>query len=231
VPDPIDDYVATLERHLAVHPRRRKRIIDEIESHLRESAQRHGVAQAIARMGPPAEVARSFTPGALDRVWQQRDRFAALTMLAAMIGSVPLALELWKLNDNVGRSTWLYFAFLAPTAVVALISAALTLRRRPAGRRLVAPFAVLVAVTAVVTLLDLPPVAGAFDGYASAVRQGYETGGCDGRSLSVCAADHADEIRFNYTAGALLLTAAYAWAVAGWSPRRLRRHPPDRELA
>lgn len=146
----------TTSARCAVHPRRRKRIIDEIESHLRESEQRHGVAQAIARIGPPAEVARSFTPGALDRIWQQRDRFAALTMLAAMIGSLPLALEVWKLNDNVGRSTWLYSACLAPTAVVAVISAALTLVRRPARRRLVAPLAVLVAVTAVVTLLDLP---------------------------------------------------------------------------
>jgi hypothetical protein len=58
--DPIDDYLAALERSLAVHPRRRDRIVLELESHLRESAERRGAAEAIARVGTPAVVARSF---------------------------------------------------------------------------------------------------------------------------------------------------------------------------
>jgi hypothetical protein len=220
VSDAIDDYLAALARILAVHPRRRERIMLELESHLRESAERQGAAEAIARMGTAADVARSFTPGLLDRLWQQRDRIAALCLLAALAGCLPLAADLWKANDEVGRGVALYAAFLAPATLLAVCSSVLVLLRRPAGRRLVAPLAAIVALMAVVTVLDLPPVAGAFDGYQAAVRQGYESGGCGGRSLAACATDHASEIRLNYSAGALLLTVAYAWAVAGWSPWR-----------
>lgn len=228
--DPIADYLAALERHLAVHPGRRSRIMIELESHLRESAERHGAAESIERMGTADEVARSFTPHLLDRLWQQRDRIAALFLLAALIGCVPLAADIWRANERVGRDAAPYFAFLTPPALLAVCSCVLVLLRRPAGRRLVAPLTTLVAVTAGVTLLNLPPVAGAFTGYTAAVRGGYETGGCTGRTLAACASDHASEIRTNYTIGALLLTAAYAWAVAGWSPRRPLQRRPSRQL-
>ena len=105
------------------------------------------------------------------------------------------------------------------------------LLRRPAGRRLVAPLVVLVAVAALFTLLDLPPVAGVIDGYRAAVGSGYESSGCGTRALGVCAADHADEIRLNYTAGAIALTVVYFWAVTGWTPGRRRRSTPARDFA
>jgi hypothetical protein len=82
---------------------------------------------------------------------------------------------------------------------------------------------VLVGLTAVATLLSLPPVDGVFAGYRDAVARGYETQGCAGRALAVCAADHSDEIRVNFTVGALALTAFYAWAVSGWTPPLRRR--------
>jgi hypothetical protein len=224
----IDAYLADVARHLRVHGRRRRRVLMELEAHLHESAERVGQEEAIRRMGTPEEVARPFAPRAFDRLFEQRDRLAALLMLAAMAASVPLALELHALNDRIGRATAAYFAFLAPTVVVALASNVLVLLRHPLGERLVKPLAVLAGVTAVVTLLSLPPADGVFTGYRQAVAAGYETGGCSGRALAVCAADHSDEIRIDYTAGAIFLTALYAWAVAGWTPRLRRR---DRALA
>jgi hypothetical protein len=82
----------------------------------------------------------------------------------------------------------------------------------------------MVAITAVVVVLGLPPAAGEFDQYQAAVRGGHETGGCTGRTLAACAADHAGEIRFNYSAGAVALSLIYLWAVTGWMPRRRARH-------
>jgi HAAS len=230
MPDPLADYLAELERALRVHPRRRSRILAEIESHLQESAARHGAAEAITRLGPPSAVARSFSPGPADRLWAERGRLAALVMLAALLACVPLARDLWKTNAG-DRGVILYAVFLAPAALVATASAILVLLRRPAGRRLVAPLVALVAVAALFTLLDLPPVAGVFDGYRSAVGSGYESSGCGTRALAVCAADHADELRLNYTAGAIALTVVYCWAVTGWTPGRRRRSTPARDFA
>ena len=181
--DALTDYLAELERALKVHPRRRSRILAEIESHLQESAAQHGAAEAIARLGTPSEVATSFSPGLTDRLWAERDRLAALAMLAALLACVPLARDLWETN-NGDRGVILYAVFLAPAALVATASAILVLLRRPAGRRLVAPLVVLVAVAALFTLLDLPPVAGVIDGYRTAVGSGYESSGCGTRALA-----------------------------------------------
>jgi hypothetical protein len=219
----IDRYLADVQQRLRVHGRRRRRVLEELESHLRESAAQVGEEQAILRMGKPAEVARSFTPRLFDRAFGQRDRLAALLMIAAMAASMPLAADLQGLNDRVGRSVAAYAVFLAPTVALALASNVLVLMRHPFGERLVRPLVALVAVTALVTLLSLPPVDGVFAGYRDAVTRGYETQGCAGRALAVCAADHSDEIRIGYTAGALALTAVYAWAVSGWAPGLRRR--------
>jgi len=77
----IERWLAELERELRVHGRRRKRVVEELAGHLHEAAVTDGEAGAVSRMGDPGEVARSFTPRLLDRVFEQRDRLAALTML------------------------------------------------------------------------------------------------------------------------------------------------------
>jgi hypothetical protein len=96
------------------------------------------------------------------------------------------------------------------------------LRRRRLGAWLVGPLFAMVAVTAMVVVLDLPPAAGEFDQYRAAVRAGHETAGCAGRTLAACADDHAGEIRINFSLGALALAGVYLWAVTGWTPRRRR---------
>src|SRR5947199_297500 len=82
---------------LRVHGRRRRRVLEEVSGHLHECAAGHGEAEAVRRMGDPGAVARSFTPRPFDRAFEQRDRLAALVMLAAMAASVPLAWTLQRL--------------------------------------------------------------------------------------------------------------------------------------
>ena len=218
--DRIDGWLERFDSALHVHGRRRVRIRLELDDHLRESASHLGEDEALRRMGDPDACAAEFTPRLIDRLWEQRDRAAALVMLAAMLASVPLAFDLEALGRHAGSSAWIGFILLVlPAALVASASCALVLAGRPEGRRLVLPLVVLVAVTAVFTLVPLPPVSQTFDAYERGVGLGFETGGCGARQLTVCAADHASELRLNYTAGAILLTALYAAAVAGWAPR------------
>ncbi len=220
----IERWLAELERELRVHGRRRRRIVEELADHLHEGARSHGEADAVARMGDPGEIARSFTPRLIDRAFEQSDRLAALTMLAAMVASLPLAWTLQRLGRAADSHAWMWFlALLAPTAAVALVSCVAVLRRRRLGARLVRPLFAMVAVTAMVVVLDLPPAAGEFDQYRSAVRAGHDTAGCAGRTLAACADDHAGEIRINFSLGALALASVYLWAVTGWTPRRRRR--------
>ena len=87
----IERWLAEVDRHLRVHGRRRRRVIEELEAHLREGAAAHGEPEAVRRMGDARTVAESFTPGAADRLFEQRDRLAAVLMLAAMAASLPLA--------------------------------------------------------------------------------------------------------------------------------------------
>ncbi len=238
----IERWLAEMERHLRVHGRRRRRIVEELATHLDESASTYGEAGAIERMGDPRNVARSFTPRLVDRAFEQRDRLAALTMLAAMVASVPLALDLPSLGEQAGSHAWLWFLlFLAPTAAVALVSCLAVLRRRDLGRRLAPPLVAMVLVTAAVVMLDLPPAGAEFSQYRSATAGNMFDrlgGACTGQldcppfgaemTTAAVAADHASEIRINYSLGAIVLSLAYLWAVTGWTPRRQR---PQNALA
>ena len=162
----IERWLAELDRHLRVHGRRRRRVIEELDAHLREGAAAHGEPEAVRRMGDARAVAESFTPRAADRLFEQRDRLAALLMLAAMAASLPLARTLEQLGRPDPSHAWAWFlAFLAPTAAVALVSCLAVLRRRPLGARLAAPLLAMVAVTAAVVLLDLPPARAEFRTY------------------------------------------------------------------
>jgi hypothetical protein len=222
-PHPIGAYLARVERDLHVHGRRRRRIMEELEAHLRESAQRNGSEQAIARMGPAAHVAASFTPRPADRLWEQRDRLAALALLGAMLASIPAAVELHRLLSLVGSDAlWPFAALLLPTAALAATSAVLVLCRRELGARLATPLLLMTLFTAALTVPGLPPTGAVFSGYRQAVSAGYETNGCGGRALAACANDHESEIRLNFSAGAVVLATVYLLA-AGGSARERRR--------
>jgi hypothetical protein len=232
----IERWLTELERQLRVHGRRRRRIVEELADHLHEGAATHGEQIAVARMGDPGEVARSFTPRLIDRAFEQRDRLASLTMLAAMVASLPLAWTLQHLGRAADSHAWVWFlAFLAPTAAVALVSCVAVLRRQRLGAGLAAPLAAMVAVTALVVVLDLPPAQAEFREYRLAeiglakrpcsigcptVTSGDILARCDRDPSCVVATDHASEIRINYSLGAVVLSLVYLWAVTGWTPRR-----------
>ena len=63
----IDRYLAELRALLRGDPLFRRRVLAEVESHLRESAERHGEAGAIERFGPPEAVASGFARSAEER--------------------------------------------------------------------------------------------------------------------------------------------------------------------
>ncbi|HEV8449931.1 MAG TPA: hypothetical protein VGQ45_00735 [Gaiellales bacterium] len=222
----IECWLAEFDRHLGVHGRRRRRVIEELDAHLREGAAAHGEPEAVRRMGDARTVAESFTPRTADRLFEQRDRLAALLMLAAMAASLPLARTLERLGgaDRSHARDW-FFALLAPTVAVALVSCLAVLRRRPLGARLAAPLLAMVAVTAAVVLLDLPPSRAEFRQYQAA--EITQTVPPCGNTVScptvTTASDHASEIRINYSLGALALSGVYLWAVTGWTPRRRDR--------
>jgi len=74
----IDDYLAELSRQLRAWPWRRRRILAEVEEHLRDAG---GDEDAIARFGTPKEVAMRFnevTPA-------PRPRLAALAVLGGIV--------------------------------------------------------------------------------------------------------------------------------------------------
>jgi MFS family permease len=222
----IERWLAEFDRHLRVHGRRRRRVVEELDAHLREGAAAHGEPEAVRRMGDARAVAESFTPRTADRLFEHRDRLAALLMLAAMAASLPLARTLEQLGRPGPSHAWAwFFALLAPTAAVALVSCLAVLRRRPLGARLALPLFAMVAVTASVVLLDLPPSRAEFRQYqaaeiAQASRPCVNTLSC---ATVTTANDHASEIRINYSLGALALSGFYLWAVTGWTPRRRDR--------
>ncbi|MEO5575976.1 MAG: hypothetical protein ABIR67_11080 [Gaiellaceae bacterium] len=73
----IDDYLAELSRHLLAWPWRRRRILAEVEAHLIDAG---GDEDAIARFGPPEEVARRF-----NEVTPARPRLSALAVLGGIV--------------------------------------------------------------------------------------------------------------------------------------------------
>jgi hypothetical protein len=220
----IERWLAEFERALRVHGRRRRRVLEEVAAHAHESAAAVGNEEALRRLGDPREVAGSFTPRPVDRLYEQRDRLAALVMLGGIAASLPLAWTLSRLGREQGSHAWAWFlALLVPTAAVAVASCVLVLARRPAGARLARVLAVMVLATAAVVTLDLPPAHAEFGQYQAAVRTGDDSTGCAGRTLARCASDHAWEIRWYYSGGAVVLATVYLWAVSGWTPRRRPR--------
>jgi len=70
-----------------------------------------------------------------------------------------------------------------------------------------------------VVLLDLPPSRAAFRTYTAA-ETAQTRHQCSAADPGCVAADHASEIRINYSLGALALAGFYLWSVTGWTPRR-----------
>ena len=83
---PIATYLDELDDVLAFDPRLSRRVRDEIESHLRDTAERVGEAAAVRRFGRPADIARAYAEAALP------DRLRRSCVAAALLGGATLLL-------------------------------------------------------------------------------------------------------------------------------------------
>lgn len=90
--DPVDEYLDRLRKALPTFLQRR--LVPEIEDHLRESAAANGAEEAIARFGPATDLARAFKArAALHGV-----RLGGLLLILAML---PLALAVFPLPRDL----------------------------------------------------------------------------------------------------------------------------------
>jgi hypothetical protein len=77
----IDAYLEALRRQLPRDPFYRRRVLAEIDDHLRASAAEHGEEEALARFGAPGEVAARLAPAAAAAA----ARFASIAVLACVL--------------------------------------------------------------------------------------------------------------------------------------------------
>lgn len=83
---PIATYLDELDDVLAFDPRLSRRVRDEIESHLCDTAAQVGEAAAVRRFGRPAEIARAYAEAAMP------DRLRRSCVAAALLGGATLLL-------------------------------------------------------------------------------------------------------------------------------------------
>ncbi len=83
---PIATYLDELDDVLAFDPGLSRRVRDEIESHLCDTAEQVGEADAVRRFGRPADIARAYAEAALP------DRLRRSCVAAALLGGATLLL-------------------------------------------------------------------------------------------------------------------------------------------
>lgn len=91
--DPIERYLADLERALPRAPRLRARILVETRDHLLEAAEEAGPESAVHRFGPPHTVARRFAG-------PYRGFYARLAALATLLVLLAFPLLLYPIPEN-----------------------------------------------------------------------------------------------------------------------------------
>lgn len=142
----IDGYLAALRRELRGDPLFRRRVLAEVEDHLRESAAERGEEEALARFGASHEVARSFAARAAERA-------ALLPALAVLLAAAVFVLAYGATENSLPPAPW-------PSAADAPSSVRTTI----AG----AQIAVVAAVLAALGALAIRPVRLALAGLACA---------------------------------------------------------------
>jgi hypothetical protein len=132
----IDAYLEALRRGLPPDPFYRRRVLAEVEGHLRESAADHGEEEALARFGAAGDVAARLAPGAAASATRLASIAVVLCVLAFAAAAVATENLLppapWTSADAAPdfvrwTSAGALWAFAA-AAVLGL--AALVLRRR-----------------------------------------------------------------------------------------------------
>ncbi|WP_428632200.1 HAAS signaling domain-containing protein [Sphingopyxis sp.] len=83
---PIANYLDEIDDVLAFDPRLSRRVRDEIESHLFDTAEQVGEADAVRRFGRPSDIARAYAEAALP------DRLRRSCAAAGLLGGATLLL-------------------------------------------------------------------------------------------------------------------------------------------
>lgn len=132
----------------------------------------------------------------------------AVGVVAGVVGGAFGNHEVFLEVERSGRSSWIgALALTAPTALVGLVAAGLVLGRRRAALAAAAAFASAVAVSAVISLTNSPPVRPFMDDWQQV-------------TTDTRAADHAEERRVNSAIGAG--AAAAALLMVAWRQRSAR---------
>lgn len=145
-------------------------------------------------------------------------RFGAILLLIGYGFAAATIGRLMYVTASEGYSSWLGIVlFILPVAALGLASAVLVLLRKPLGRILAFPFCVVLAITAIMTFLALPPVGGFLDDYEQAtIARGvdvppyYEAKGLD--EIDYVESQTGD-IRTQGGLGALIALGVYAYCV------------------
>jgi hypothetical protein len=193
----VDDYLAALRRELRGDPFFRRRVLAEVEDHLRESAAEHGDEEALARFGAPRDVAQGFATRASERA-------ALVPALAVLLAASAFVLAYGATENLLPPAPW-PSAAEAPSSIrgtiagaeIALAAAVLAALAAVAIRRARLVLATLACASA--TLAGVLAVAGAWAFFAA-----YE-------ALDVPGRPGAASVAF----GSLSLLAVVGGAVAG----------------
>lgn len=130
-----------------------------------------------------------------------------LAMIAAVLGGTVLDRYVFFEVERADRSSWIgALALTVPTAVIAIASALLVLRRHRFAFRAAVASSGLIVVCSVISIANLTPVRPFMDDWQQVT--------ADPR-----AADHASELRLNVAVGALC--AAAALVTLAWRRRPL----------
>lgn len=152
-------------------------------------------------------------------------RIGALCLLIGFGFAVAVLGQLMYTTAREGFSSWVPVAImLAPTALLGLASALLVLRRHPLGARLAIPFCILLAATAMLTLVDGPPVGRFLDDYeAAALERGVDVPDYRaeaGTTEAELVREETRDVRLQGGAGALALVVLYLATVLRGSRTR-----------
>jgi hypothetical protein len=150
---------------------------------------------------------------------------ALLLLIAYGFGAAQLG-RLMYVVASEGSGSWVGVALLiAPAAIVGLPSAGLVLFRKPVGFRLALPLCVILAIIALITLFEIPPVDGFLADYETAsLARGVELPPyqeAQGVTPIEYVESRSGDVRFQGGLGALILVAAYFFTVVRRSGGRL----------
>jgi hypothetical protein len=156
VTGPVDRYLRELERALPRTSLVRRRVLAEVEDHLREAAREHGEEAAVAAFGDARELGRRFAPQAAARL----AALAVLVLLAFPVLTYPayennLPPAPWPAAAMPGHLEWKRDAVVVLLLVAAGAAVASLPSLRRGGRGLLGPLAVALATLGAASVLSL----------------------------------------------------------------------------